>query len=161
MREPSILQAKLDFGTTPNNLKKNMTQRTLIILKPDCMEKKLVGTVIQRFQNAGLDIVACKMAKLEESVLEEHYAHIVGKPYYPPLLDFMRRRSVILMVLEGDEAVSRVRNIIGPTNSAQAPAGTVRGDFGLNQRENIVHASDSEENAKIEIARFFKDGELF
>jgi len=138
-----------------------MKERTLIILKPDCLEKKLVGAVLQRFQSAGLDIVACKMAKLQEPVLAEHYAHIVGKPYYPPLLDFMRRRSVIIAILEGDFAVLRVRNILGPTNSLEAPAGTIRGDFGLNNRENIAHASDSAESAKIEIARFFKAEEIF
>ncbi len=138
-----------------------MKERTLIILKPDCLEKMIVGKVLQFFQDAALDIVACKMMKLDEKILAEHYAHIVGKPYYPPLLDFMSRRSVIALILEGEGAVQRVRNLLGPTNSADAPAGTIRGNYGLNNRENIVHASDSVENAQVEIARFFKADEIF
>lgn len=138
-----------------------MKERTLIILKPDCMEKKLMPEVMRRFFEAGLDIVACKMVQLKDEILAEHYAHIVGKPYYPPLLDFMKRKPVIIAVLEGDDAVAKVRALLGPTNSEEAPKGTIRGDFGLNTRENIVHASDSPENAKIEIARFFLPSEVF
>ena len=138
-----------------------MKERTLIILKPDCMEKKLMPEVMRRFFEVGLDIVACKMVQLKDETLAEHYAHIVGKPYYPPLLDFMKRRPVIIAVLEGDDAVAKVRALLGPTNSEEAPKGTIRGDFGLNTRENIVHASDSPENAKIEIARFFLPSEVF
>lgn len=138
-----------------------MKERTLIILKPDCMEKKLMPEVMRRFFEAGLDIVACKMVQLKDETLAEHYAHIVGKPYYPPLLDFMKRKPVIIAVLEGDDAVAKVRALLGPTNSEEAPKGTIRGDFGLNTRENIVHASDSPENAKVEIARFFLPSEVF
>ena len=138
-----------------------MKERTLIILKPDCMEKKLMPEVMRRFFEAGLDIVACKMVQLKDETLAEHYAHIVGKPYYPPLLDFMKRKPVIIAVLEGDDAVAKVRALLGPTNSEEAPNGTIRGDYGLNTRENIVHASDSPENAKIEIARFFLPSEVF
>ena len=138
-----------------------MKERTLIILKPDCMEKKLMPEVMRRFFEAGLDIVACKMVQLKDETLAEHYAHIVGKPYYPPLLDFMKRKPVIIAVLEGDDAVAIVRALLGPTNSEEAPKGTIRGDFGLNTRENIVHASDSPENAKVEIARFFLPSEVF
>ncbi len=138
-----------------------MKERTLVILKPDCLEKKIAGKVLQRFQDSGLDIAACKMAKLDEKILAEHYQHIVDKPFYPPLLDFMRRRSVIIMILEGDNAVVRVRNLLGITNSIEAAAGTIRADFGLNNRENIAHASDSAESASIEIKRFFKEGEIF
>lgn len=138
-----------------------MKERTLIILKPDCMEKKLMPEVMRRFFEARLDIVACKMVQLKDETLAEHYAHIVGKPYYPPLLDFMKRKPVIIAVLEGDDAVAKVRALLGPTNSEEAPKGTIRGDFGLNTRENIVHASDSPENAKIEIARFFLPSEVF
>ncbi len=138
-----------------------MKERTFIILKPDCMEKRLAPDVLARFLKSGLDIVACKMAKLEEPILKEHYAHIVGKSYYPPLVSFMSRRPVIMAVLEGDDAVAKVRRLLGPTSSQDAPAGTIRGDFGDNTRENIAHASDSVENAKIEIARFFKADEVF
>ncbi len=136
-------------------------ERTFVILKPDCMERHLMPEVLKRFLNAGLEIVACKMARIPEEILREHYAHIVDKPYYPPLVEFMQRKPVILMVLEGDSAVARVRKLLGCTSSLEAPAGTIRGDFGLNSRENIAHASDCAENANIEIARFFIPEEIF
>jgi nucleoside-diphosphate kinase len=139
----------------------NMKERTFVILKPDCIEKHLVADVIARLTKAGFEIVALKMAQLNESILQEHYAHIVGKPYYPPLVEFMQRKPVIMMVLEGVDVVAKVRKLLGPTNSQEAPAGTIRGDFGENTRENICHASDSVENAQIEIARFFKSEEVF
>lgn len=138
-----------------------MKERTLVILKPDCLEKRLMPIVFERLQNAGLDMVACKMAKLDADILVRHYAHIADKPYYPPLAAFMSRRSVVLCVFEGEGAVAKVRKLLGPTNSQEAPAGTIRGDFGENTRENIAHASDSAENAKIEIERFFKPDEIF
>ncbi len=138
-----------------------MKERTLIILKPDCMEKRLMPEVLGRFFAAGMDIVACKMAKLKEQTLESHYAHIVGKPYYPPLVEFMQRRPVVIAVLEGENAVKKVRELLGPTNSQEAPKGTIRGDFGENTRENIAHASDSIESAAAEIARFFSEDEVF
>ena len=138
-----------------------MKERTFIILKPDCLEKRLAGKVLDRFQSAGLDIVACKAAKLGEEKLREHYAHIFGKPYYQPLVDFMMRRSVIMCVLEGKDAVSKVRALLGPTDSTAAPKGTIRGDYGLNTRENIAHASDSPESAEREIERFFLPEEIF
>ncbi len=138
-----------------------MKERTFIILKPDCIEKRLLPEVMKRFLDAGLEIVACKMAKLNDAILSEHYAHIVDKPYYPPLVAFMQRKPVIMAVLEGDNAVLRVRKLLGCTNSLEAPAGTIRGDFGLDTRENIAHASDSIENAQIEINRFFSESEIF
>ncbi len=138
-----------------------MKERTFIIFKPDCMEKRLAPDVLARLLKSGLDLVACKMARLDEAVLKEHYAHIVDKPYYPPLVTFMQRTPVILAVFEGVDAVAKVRRLLGPTNSREAPSGTIRGDFGDDTRENIAHASDSVENAKIEIARFFKEDEIF
>ena len=120
------------------------------------MEKRLMPEVLGRFFAAGMDIVACKMAKLKEQTLESHYAHIVGKPYYPPLVEFMQRRPVVIAVL-----VKKVRELLGPTNSQEAPKGTIRGDFGENTRENIAHASDSIESAAAEIARFFSEDEVF
>ncbi len=129
-----------------------MKERTFVIFKPDCMEKRLAPDVLARLLKSGLDLVACKMARLDEATLKEHYAHIVDKPYYPPLVAFMQRTPVILAVFEGVDAVAKVRRLLGPTNSR---------DFGDDTRENIAHASDSVENAKIEIARFFKEDELF
>lgn len=138
-----------------------MKERTFVIFKPDCIEKRLVPEVLSKFLKSGLDIAACKMVSLDEKILEEHYAHIVGKPYYPPLVKFMMRSPVILAVLEGTDAVAKVRRLLGPTDSCKAPAGTIRGDFGDDTRENIAHASDSPENAEIEIKRFFKPEEIF
>ncbi len=138
-----------------------MKERTLVILKPDCLEKKLAGVVVDRLQKADMDIVACKMIALTDALLEAHYAHILDKPYFPPLRDFMKRRSVIVMVFEGEGAIAKTRELLGPTDSTKAPKGTIRGDFGLNTRENIAHASDSPESAAAEIARFFSDNEIF
>lgn len=138
-----------------------MKERTLIILKPDCMEKKLMPEVLCRFLRAGLNIVGCKMVKMTPEILREHYAHITDKPFYPPLAEFMQRKPVIICILEGDDAVAKIRKLLGPTDSHAAPAGTIRGDFGENTRENIVHASDSVENAQVEIRRFFKVEEIF
>ena len=138
-----------------------MEERTFVIFKPDCMEKRLLPDVLARLTKPGFKIAALKMARLGDEILAEHYAHIVGKPYYPPLVDFMKRAPVVMAVLEGSGAVGKVRSLLGPTNSQEAPAGTIRGDFGENTRENICHASDSPENAEIEIARFFKPEEIF
>ncbi len=138
-----------------------MKERTFVIFKPDCMEKRLLPDVLARLMKTGFNVVAFKMVKLEEPILREHYAHIVDKPYYPPLVEFMGRSPVVMAVLEGVDAVAKVRKLLGPTNSQEAPAGTIRGDFGENTRENICHASDSIENAQIEIKRFFKPDEVF
>lgn len=138
-----------------------MKERTFVIFKPDSLEKKLLPELLKRLQDAGLEIVALKMEKLKESVLKEHYAHIFGKPYYQPLVDFMTRRSVIMAILEGDNAVAKVRSILGATNPENAEKGTIRADYADNTRENIMHASDSLETAKTEIARFFKSEEIF
>lgn len=125
------------------------------------MKKKLVPVVWDIFQKAGFEASACKMVMLDDAILKEHYAHIYGKPYYEPLLKFMTSRPVIVSVWEGDGAIARIRKIVGPTNSEEAPKGTIRGNYGKNVRENIVHASDSPEAAEKEIARFFSPGEVF
>ena len=136
-------------------------QRTLIIFKPDCMEKRLVGTVLDRFEKAGFDIIGCKMTRLLPPVLREHYAHVASKPFYPEIERFMGSLPVIVMALQGENIVQRVRDLLGPTDSRKAPKGTLRGDFGTNMMVNVVHASDSDENANAEIARFFKPDEIF
>ncbi|RME70356.1 MAG: nucleoside-diphosphate kinase [Verrucomicrobia bacterium] len=136
-------------------------ERTLIIFKPDCMEKKLVGTVLARFEKAGFDIIACKMTRLQPEQLREHYAHVADKPFYPEIEAFMSSRPVIVAALEGEGVVGKVRELLGPTDSTKAPAGTIRGDFGTDMMVNVVHASDSVENGQKEIARFFKPEEIF
>ncbi|HTO02571.1 MAG TPA: nucleoside-diphosphate kinase [Opitutus sp.] len=136
-------------------------QKTFVIFKPDCMEKRLVGTVLSRFEAAGFAVVGCKMARLTPALLREHYAHVADKPFYPEIEQFMSSRPVIMIALEGDDVVQKVRDLLGPTDSRKAAKGTIRGDFGTEMMKNVVHASDSDENAKIELARFFKPEELY
>jgi nucleoside-diphosphate kinase len=136
-------------------------EKTFIIFKPDCMNKHVVGSVLSRFESAGFDIVGCKMGRLLPALLREHYAHVASKPFYPEIESFMNSRPVIMMALRGENIVQRVRDLLGPTDSKKAPKGTIRGDFGTDMMRNIVHASDSVDNANAELARFFKPDELF
>ncbi|MGA1204910.1 MAG: nucleoside-diphosphate kinase [Opitutales bacterium] len=136
-------------------------EKTLIILKPDTFEKRKVGATIARFEDAGYSIVAAKMIQLDTKVLREHYAHITHLPFFPEIEAFMSSRPVIVMILEGNSAISRIRNLVGPTDSLAAPAGTIRGDWGNDKMLNIVHASDGPETAAAEIKRFFRDDEIF
>lgn len=136
-------------------------EKTLIILKPSTVQRGLVGEVINRFQKKGLIIAGMKMMQLDEAILREHYAHLVDKPFFPSLLNSMMATPVIVMCLKGKDVVAVVRALTGATNSRNAAPGTIRGDFGMSSQENIIHASDSDENAAIEIKRFFKDDEIF
>jgi nucleoside-diphosphate kinase len=136
-------------------------QKTFVIFKPDCMQQKHVGDVLARFEKAGFSIIGCKMTRLSPAILREHYAHVASKPFYPEIENFMKSTPVVLMALQGDNIVARVRDLLGPTDSRKAAKGTIRGDFGTDMMVNVVHASDSDENAKIEIARFFKADELY
>ena len=136
-------------------------ETTMILLKPDAIEKRLAGTVLARFEAEGFVIRAIKMMQLDEAILRQHYAHITHIPVFPQLLAFMQRTPVIAMVLEGEDAIAKIRELIGPTNSQAAAPGTIRGDFGENMMVNICHASDSTASAATEIRRFFKDGEVF
>ncbi len=134
---------------------------TLIILKPDCMAKKLAGSVVDRFEKAGFEIIGAKMIRLTPEILRDHYAHVASNPCYPEIEQFTGFRPVIVLALRGQDAVARVRDLLGPTDSRKAPKGTIRGDFGTDMMTNVVHASDSDDNARIELARFFRPGELF
>lgn len=136
-------------------------QKTFVIYKPDCMEQKHVGEVLSRFENAGFTVVGCKMTQLTSELLREHYAHVADKPFYPEIEEFMSSRPVIVMALRGEGIVAKVRDLLGPTDSRKAEKGTIRGDFGTEMMKNVVHASDSDENAAIELNRFFKSEELF
>lgn len=136
-------------------------EKTLIILKPDCMEKRLAGAVLDRFQQAGFDLVAAKMIQLDDALLREHYAHIADRPFFPALARFMGSRPVLVAVLRGGNVIARVRELLGPTDSTKAPKGTIRGDYGTDVSVNICHASDSPESAAAEIKRFFQPGEVF
>ena len=136
-------------------------ETTLILLKPDCVSKGHCGDVLQRFEQAGFKIRGCKMMALSKEVLREHYAHVASKPFFPEIEKFMQSNPVVAVILEGPGIIDKVRLMLGPTDSRKADKGTIRGDFGTDMMVNVVHASDSPENAKAEVARFFKPEEIF
>lgn len=136
-------------------------ERTLILLKPDCVQRGKVGEVTMRLEQRGLQIVGMKMMHLTSEKCNEHYAHLVGKPFFPALVSFMTSAPVVAMVVEGVESVKVLRDMCGPTNARNAMSGTIRGDFALSTQYNIIHASDSPETAVKEVKRFFHDNELF
>ena len=136
-------------------------ETSLILLKPDCVTKGHCGDVLQRFEKAGFRIRGCKMMKLSTEILREHYAHIAAKPFFPEVEEFMQQSPVIALALEADGVIDKVRTLLGPTDSKKAEPGTIRGDFGVDVMVNVVHASDSLDAAKVELVRFFRDGELF
>ncbi len=136
-------------------------QTTLILLKPDCITEHKAGEVVNRFEDAGFQIRGCKMFQADTAILREHYAHIAAKPFFPEVEAFMGATPLIALAVAGENAVDRVRDLLGPTDSTKAAKGTIRGDFGTTMMKNIAHASDSAESAAVELKRFFKDGELF
>ena len=135
-------------------------ERTLIICKPDAVNRLLVGRILARFEDKGLRLVALKLQQSPRSQVERHYEVHRGKPFYESLVKFMTSGPVVIGVLEGPGAIAVVRNLLGATNGRAAAAGTIRGDFGLDQQYNLVHASDGPETAASEIALFFKPEEL-
>lgn len=136
-------------------------ETTLILFKPDAVTKNLTGQVLSRFEGAGLKVRGIKMMKLGDAVLKEHYAHIADKPFFPSVQGFMQQSPVIALALEGENAIGRVRDLLGPTDSKAAAKGTIRGDLGVDKMTNVCHASDSQEAAAAELKRFFKADELF
>jgi nucleoside-diphosphate kinase len=135
-------------------------ERTLIIIKPDALQRNLLGEIIHRFERKGLKIIAMKMGMLNDETIVEHYSHLADKPFFPKFKSFMQSAPVVFMVLEGLEAVSAVRLIAGETKSRNADGGTIRGDYAMSIQANIVHASDSVENGLKEIERFFETNEI-
>lgn len=136
-------------------------ERTLIIAKPDALQRGLVGEIIKRLEQKGLKLIGLKMARLDATLLQAHYAEHVEKAFYTDLEQFMKSSPVVLMAWEGYECVESVRLIVGATNPRQAAAGTIRGDFAIGQGRNLIHASDSKKSGEDEIRRFFKPDELF
>ncbi|MCY3560243.1 MAG: nucleoside-diphosphate kinase [bacterium] len=131
---------------------------TLVLCKPDAVERGLVGEIVSRFERKGLRIAAARLLRIDEELAARHYAEHTDKPFYPELRDFIGRSPTLALVLEGPEGTyAIVRSLMGPTNPADAPPGTIRGDFGLEVTENLVHGSDSEAAAAREIALFFGD----
>lgn len=136
-------------------------ERTLIIFKPDAIEQGRAGTILARFEAAHLRIAGAKVLRLQEEILREHYSHLADRPFFGDIVAYMSSTPVLLVVLEGENAIARVREMVGPTDSATAPKGTIRGDFGESKRRNMVHASEDKTAAAAEIARFFSLSELF
>ena len=135
-------------------------QQTLILLKPDAVQRRLVGTITDRFERKGLRLVGLKLVQASRELAEKHYAVHKGKSFYESLLGFLTSGPTVAMVWEGREAVAVGRNLMGVTDGAKAPPGTVRGDFALSVQNNLVHGSDSPENAAAEIALWFRPDEL-
>lgn len=138
-----------------------MIQRTLVLCKPDSMERRFGGEIIARLEKAGLKVVAMKMLWMDEALAKRHYAVHVDKPFFKDLLKFITSGPIIAAVFEGENAIEVARNTMGKTDPAKAAKGTIRADLGENIERNMVHGSDSEENAKIEIKNFFKPKEIF
>jgi len=136
-------------------------EKSLIIFKPDALQRNLLGEIIHRFEKKGLKIIGLKMMQLEDVLLEEHYEHHKDKPFFESLKRYMKSSPVVIMAISGFNAINAVRLIVGPTKGYEADAGSVRGDFSMSIQTNIVHASESKEIAEVEIARFFKPNELF
>lgn len=136
-------------------------EQTLIMLKPDAIQRGLIGKIISRFEERGLKIVAMKMVKLEKKILEEHYAHLKDKPFFPRLVEFMSAAPVLLFIVEGKDAVEVGRKMCGVTNARNAEPGTIRGDFAMSTQCNLIHASDNRERAEKEIKMFFTPEEIF
>jgi nucleoside-diphosphate kinase len=135
-------------------------QQTLILLKPDCVQRRLVGAITQRFEQKGLRLAGLKLIQASQSLAEKHYAVHKGKPFYDSLVKFVTSGPTVAMVWEGPQAVAVARTLMGPTDGTKAPPATLRGDFGLSVQNNLVHGSDSPENAEAEIALWFKPEEL-
>ena len=137
-----------------------MIQRTLVLCKPDAVERRLGGEIIARLEKAGLKLVAMKMLWMDEALAKRHYAVHADKPFFKDLLKFITSDPIIAAVFEGENAIEAARNTMGKTDPAKAAKGTIRADLGESIERNMVHGSDSEENAKIEIKTFFKPGEI-
>lgn len=134
-----------------------MSDRTLVLIKPDAVRRGLVGEIIGRLERKGLTIEAMTLRTMDVALADQHYAEHVERDFYPPLRDFMTGGKLVAMIVSGDEAISVVRNLIGATDGRKAAPGSIRGDLSLSNRENLVHASDSPDSAKREIALWFPE----
>lgn len=132
-------------------------ERTFVMLKPDALERSLAGEILGRFERKGLKLVRLELQRVTKELAAIHYAHLVAKPFYPELEAYITRGPVVASVWEGIDAIRVVRNLVGATDSILAAPGTIRGDFGVDKTENLVHASDSTESAAVEIRNFFNE----
>lgn len=136
-------------------------EKTLVIIKPCALQRELIGEIINRFERKGLQLCGIKMIQLDDAILAEHYAHLVERPFFKRIKESMMITPVIVCCWKGIDAVHIVHAMAGKTNGREAMQGTIRGDFSVSVQENIVHTSDSVENAEIELNRFFKQNEIF
>ena len=137
-----------------------MIERTLVVLKPDCVQRRLVGQILVRLEQKGLTLIAMKLVRVSPELAKQHYQEHVEKPFYPSLEEFITAAPVLAAVVKGPSAVKVVRNLLGPTSGVEAPPGTIRGDFSVSRQMNLVHGSDSPESAAREIGIWFRDEEL-
>jgi len=135
-------------------------ERSFVLLKPDAVARRLVGEILGRFESKGLKVVGMKMLKVTPDLSKKHYAEHVSKPFYPMLEEFITSGPVIALAIEGPQAITVIRSMLGSTNGREAPLGTIRGDFGLSRQMNLVHGSDGPDAAARELAIYFKPEEL-
>jgi len=136
-------------------------ERSVVLVKPDGVQRGLIGEIIHRFERKGLKLVGIKMISLEDALLEDWYSHHADKPFFPGLRDFMKSYPVVAMVWQGHESIGTIRKMIGITKSRDAEAGTIRGDFGMSQQYNLIHASEDKKAAEKELSLIFEEHELF
>ena len=137
-----------------------MIQKSFVMLKPDAVGRRLMGKVLTRFEEKGLQLVAVKMMQISEDLAKEHYGEHSEKPFFNGLVEYITSAPVLAMVIEGDDAISVIRKLVGATNPKEADLGTIRGDFGMDTGRNIIHASDAPESAEREIGLFFNEDEI-
>jgi nucleoside-diphosphate kinase len=135
-------------------------ERTLILFKPDCVQRRLVGRILARFEDKGLNVIAMKLMRVTPELSKKHYAEHVSKPFYPTLEKFITGGPIVAAVLEGLEVIRVVRDMLGPTSGLKAPGGTIRGDFSSSRQMNLIHGSDGPESAEREIALYFKKDDV-
>jgi nucleoside-diphosphate kinase len=136
-------------------------ERTLVLLKPDAVQRALIGEILVRLERKGLKVVGLKFMRLTDELLNEHYSHLVGRSFFGEVKSFMQLTPVVAITLEGVDAVNTVRTLVGITKARDAAPGTIRGEFAMSTQANLIHCSDSLESAKAEVPRFFQENELF
>ena len=137
-----------------------MIQKSFVMMKPDAVQRRLMGKILSRFEEKGLQIVAVKLMQIDEELAKTHYGEHADKPFFPSLVEYITSSPSLAMVIEGEEAITTIRKLVGATNPLEADLGTIRGDFAMDTGRNIIHASDSPASAEREISLFFNEDEI-
>ena len=137
-----------------------MIQKSFVMMKPDAVQRRLMGKILSRFEDKGLQIVAVKLIQIDEELAKTHYGEHAEKPFFPGLVEYITSSPALAMVIEGEEAITTIRKLVGATNPLEADLGTIRGDYGMDTGRNIIHASDSPASAEREIGLFFNEDEI-